>query len=41
VLATGVGSVALVSAITQASDFRAATKNLLELCERQDVQQYG
>lgn len=31
VLATGVGSVAVVSAITQAPDWRAATRQLLEL----------
>ena len=31
VLATGVGSVALVSAITQAPDWQAATAQLLEL----------
>ncbi len=33
VLATGVGSVALVSAITQADDWLAATKTLLDLVE--------
>lgn len=35
VLATGVGSIAVVSAITQASDWRAATHQLLELAEPQ------
>ncbi|WP_272678689.1 thiamine phosphate synthase [Providencia sp. PROV019] len=34
VLATGVGSVALVSAITKADDWRAATETLLNLIER-------
>ncbi|MBW3106592.1 thiamine phosphate synthase [Providencia rettgeri] len=34
VLATGVGSVALVSAITKADDWRAATETLLDLIER-------
>jgi len=33
VLATGVGSIAVVSAITQASDWRAATRQLLDLVE--------
>lgn len=33
VLATGVGSIAVVSAITQASDWRAATRDLLALVE--------
>jgi len=32
VLATGVGSIAVVSAITQAADWRAATAELLALC---------
>ncbi len=32
VLATGVGSIAVVSAITQATDWRAATAELLALC---------
>ena len=32
IAATGVGSVALVSAITQAHDYTAATKKLIELC---------
>ncbi|WP_202307989.1 thiamine phosphate synthase [Dryocola clanedunensis] len=36
VLATGVGSVAVVSAITQAQDWRAATAHLLELVEAGD-----
>ncbi|MCV5990705.1 thiamine phosphate synthase, partial [Escherichia coli] len=31
VLATGVGSIAVVSAITQAADWRAATDQLLAL----------
>ncbi|EBU3113663.1 thiamine phosphate synthase, partial [Salmonella enterica subsp. enterica] len=31
VLATGVGSVAVVSAITQAADWRAATAQLLDI----------
>ncbi|PLL84517.1 thiamine phosphate synthase, partial [Klebsiella quasipneumoniae] len=31
VLATGVGSIAVVSAITQAADWRAATDQLLTL----------
>ncbi|AXU96812.1 thiamine phosphate synthase [Erwinia persicina] len=35
VLATGVGSIAVVSAITQASDWRAATHQLLKLAEPQ------
>lgn len=35
VLATGVGSIAVVSAITQALDWRAATQRLLELAEPQ------
>lgn len=35
VLATGVGSIAVVSAITQASDWRAATQTLLKLAEPQ------
>lgn len=34
VLATGVGSIAVVSAITQAADWRAATDQLLALAER-------
>lgn len=34
VLATGVGSIAVVSAITQAADWRAATNQLLALAER-------
>lgn len=38
VLATGVGSVAVVSAITQASDWRAATHQLLNLVEPQNTQ---
>ncbi|WP_338559056.1 thiamine phosphate synthase [Erwinia sp. E_sp_B04_7] len=41
VLATGVGSIAVVSAITQAADWRAATAQLLELAgtgEETDVQ---
>ncbi|MEZ3501795.1 thiamine phosphate synthase [Pantoea sp. KPR_PJ] len=33
VLATGVGSIAVVSAITQAPDWRAATQQLLDLAE--------
>lgn len=33
VLATGVGSIAVVSAITQAADWRAATQTLLRLAE--------
>ena len=33
VLATGVGSIAVVSAITQAADWRAATQQLLSLVE--------
>jgi len=33
VLATGVGSIAVVSAITQAADWRAATQELLTLVE--------
>ena len=33
VLATGVGSIAVVSAITQAADLRAATQQLLSLVE--------
>ena len=33
VLATGVGSVAVVSAITQAADWRQATQELLALVE--------
>ncbi|WP_455820962.1 thiamine phosphate synthase [Pseudomonas cerasi] len=37
VLATGVGSVAVVSAITQASDWRAATHQLLALVEPQSA----
>ncbi|UDQ79997.1 thiamine phosphate synthase [Erwinia rhapontici] len=37
VLATGVGSVAVVSAITQASDWRAATHQLLNLVEPQNT----
>ncbi|MEN5018829.1 thiamine phosphate synthase [Erwinia sp. Eh17-17] len=37
VMATGVGSIAVVSAITQASDWRAATHQLLELVEAQTV----
>ncbi|NNS10178.1 thiamine phosphate synthase [Erwinia sp. JH02] len=37
VLATGVGSVAVVSAITQASDWRAATYQLLDLVEPQNT----
>ncbi|WP_168415208.1 thiamine phosphate synthase [Erwinia amylovora] len=35
VLATGVGSIAVVSAITQASDWQAATRQLLALAETQ------
>jgi len=35
VLATGVGSIAVVSAITQAPDWRAATQTLLDLAEPQ------
>lgn len=35
VLATGVGSIAVVSAITQAADWRAATVELLALCASQ------
>ncbi|ADP11036.1 thiamine-phosphate pyrophosphorylase [Erwinia sp. Ejp617] len=35
VLATGVGSIAVVSAITQASDWQAATRQLLALAEAQ------
>ena len=35
VLATGVGSIAVVSAITQAADWRAATHSLLTLAEPQ------
>lgn len=35
VLATGVGSIAVVSAITQAADWRAATVELLALCATQ------
>jgi len=35
VLATGVGSIAVVSAITQAPDWRAATETLLKLAEAQ------
>ncbi|KKE33610.1 thiamine-phosphate pyrophosphorylase, partial [Salmonella enterica subsp. enterica serovar Heidelberg] len=31
VLATGVGSIAVVSAITQAADWRAATAQLLDI----------
>jgi thiamine-phosphate pyrophosphorylase len=38
VLACGVGSVALVSAITQAADWQAATKTLLALCGAGDAQ---
>jgi thiamine-phosphate pyrophosphorylase len=37
VMATGVGSIAVVSAITQASDWRAATHQLLDLVEAQTV----
>ncbi|MTD29374.1 thiamine phosphate synthase [Erwinia sorbitola] len=37
VLATGVGSVAVVSAITKASDWRAATRQLLDLVEPQSA----
>ena len=33
VLATGVGSIAVVSAITQADDWREATRTLLALAE--------
>ena len=33
VLATGVGSVAVVSAITQADDWQSATRTLLDLVE--------
>lgn len=38
VLATGVGSIAVVSAITQAADWRAATAALLALCEPRGAQ---
>lgn len=37
VLATGVGSIAVVSAITQAPDWRAATQALLALAEPQEA----
>lgn len=37
VLATGVGSVAVVSAITQAADWRQATATLLSLIEKQEA----
>lgn len=36
VLATGVGSIAVVSAITQAADWRAATAALMATCEEAD-----
>ncbi|MNR56483.1 Thiamine-phosphate synthase [compost metagenome] len=37
VLASGVGSVAVVSAITQATDWRAATAQLLQLIEGKEL----
>ncbi|GBU12499.1 thiamine phosphate synthase [Enterobacterales bacterium] len=37
VLATGVGSIAVVSAITQAADWRVATAELLALCAAQEA----
>ncbi|OSN04192.1 thiamine phosphate synthase [Lonsdalea iberica] len=37
VLATGVGSIAVVSAITQAADWRQATETLLRLIESQEL----
>lgn len=40
VLATGVGSIAVVSAITQADDWQAATRQLLALAEPDATSQY-